>query len=195
MELICIVEEIIELPDIIPGVLMECGSYLGGSTAKLSHAAALVERCLIVCDSFEGLPGVGHEDKVEGKEEFETGAFAARLEQVRKNVRLYGNIDVVEFVPGWYHESLPRLHGIRIACLFLDVDLQASIKTCLAVLWKQIEPGCKVFVHDLDRPAVTEPFRNEAWWSSNIGLPPPRLIGDSKGLGPQRRLLGYTVKS
>ena len=194
LELLSIVEEIIQLPETIPGVVVECGTYQGGSTAKLSHAVALSKRKLIVCDSFEGLPDVGREDHVELKEHFQKGDFASRLEQVRLNLRRYGNIKAVEFVPGWYRESLTRLEGSRIACLFLDVDLQESIKTCLVALWKLMEPGCKVFVHDVDRPSVVEPFRNQNWWAKEIGSELPRFVGDGKGLSWQRRLLGYAIK-
>src|SRR6266567_2092263 len=42
----------------IEGDLVECGCYLGGSSAKLSLVAAALGRRLWVCDSFQGLPVV-----------------------------------------------------------------------------------------------------------------------------------------
>jgi len=41
-----------------PGVLVECGCYQGGSSAKLCLVAAMTARKLYVCDSFQGLPEV-----------------------------------------------------------------------------------------------------------------------------------------
>jgi O-methyltransferase len=194
LELLYIIEEIIELPSTIPGVIVECGAYQGGSTAKLSLAAALSKRSLVVCDSFEGLPEVGAEDQVDSKENFQKGDFLACVEHVRTNIQLYGNIKFVEFAPGWYQESLEKLDGTNIVCLFLDVDRQESIQTCLTALWKLIQPGCKVFVHDVDRPAVVRPFRDRVWWSREIGSSLPKFVGDGNGLGWQRRLLGYAIK-
>jgi hypothetical protein len=128
-------------------------------------------------------------------EAFQSGDFASRLEEVERNVRRYGNSAVVQFVPGWYQESLGQLSRVPIACLFLDVDLQESIKTCLLGLWKLITPGCKVFVHDVNRAPVVEPFRDEEWWSNHLDSTLPELVGSGRGLGWQKRLLGYAVKS
>jgi hypothetical protein len=43
--------EIVELSPHVPGAVVECRCFLGGSTAKLSLAAAVAGRRLIVCDS------------------------------------------------------------------------------------------------------------------------------------------------
>ena len=40
------------------GVIVECGCYRGGSSAKLSIISKLLGRKLIIFDSFEGLPAV-----------------------------------------------------------------------------------------------------------------------------------------
>jgi O-methyltransferase len=193
-ELLAIVEEILLLPPTIPGVVVECGCYQGGSTAKLSLAACAAKRRLLVCDSFQGLPQPATLDSFENMEAFQRGDFASQLENVERNVRRYGNPDVVQFVPGWYQESLGRLAGVEIACLFLDVDLQESIKACLIGLWKSVAPGSKVFVHDVDRPPVVEPFRDRTWWLNHIDGTLPEFVGGGSGLGWQKRLLGYAVK-
>ena len=48
--------EVLALPSSVEGVIVEAGSFKGGSTAKLSFAAALAGRKLVVFDSFQGLP-------------------------------------------------------------------------------------------------------------------------------------------
>jgi O-methyltransferase len=185
----------VTLPPTAPGAIIECGCYQGGSTAKLSLAAALVGRQLVVCDSFQGLPKPGESDLVNDKEAFECGDFASRLEAVERNVARYGNPGVVRYVAGWYQETLDQLAGMEIACVFLDVDLEESITVCLDKLWTSITPGCKVFVHDVDRVPVVRPFRNREWWAEKFGSPAPPFVGDGGGLGWQRRLLGYSVKT
>jgi len=193
-ELLAIIEEVVTLPASMPGVIVECGCYQGGSTAKLSLAARIANRQLIVCDSFQGLPQPGMSDRVDEKEAFQSGDFASRLEEVERNVRRHGNPDVVRYVLGWYQETLDQLSGIDIACVFLDVDLEESITVCLHKLWKSISPGCKVFVHDVDRPPVVRPFQDQEWWSSHFNSPIPPFVGSGHGLGWQKRLLGYSIK-
>lgn len=195
LELLAIAEEIVELPDAIEGPVIECGCFLGGSTSKLSLAAALRGRRLIVCDSFEGLPEPGAADRSARKEDFREGQYAARLPAVRENVRRFGRPEVVELVPGWFRDTLDALPAPRVACAFLDVDLRSSIRDCLRGLWSRLEPGAAVFVHDVDRPGVVEPFLDEAFWADEIGAPRPVFVGASTGIGPLRRLLGYARKA
>lgn len=194
LELLAVVEEIVSLPATRPGVVVECGTWLGACTAKLSLACALAGRRLLACDSFEGLPEVRAADRIEGQEPFARGDFATRLEIVRENVARLGDVSVVELVPGWYRDSLPKLPASAVACAFLDVDLKESIEDCLRGLWRRLAPGAKLFVHDVDRPAVVEPFRDTAWWEREIGGETPRFEGALIGIGWQRRLIGYAAK-
>ena len=131
VELLRVVEEIIELSPDEAGVIVECGAYLGGSTAKLSHAAGMTGRALIVCDSFEGLPYVASTNQAAGKPDFREGDYSGRLTQVKSNVARHGRIGSVKFVDGWYEESLSRLRGIPIVCAFWDVDLRESFTSCI----------------------------------------------------------------
>jgi hypothetical protein len=155
----------------------------------------MANRQLIVCDSFQGLPEPATSDHVAEKEAFHGGDFASQLEEVERNVRRFGRPEVVSYIPGWYQESLDQLSGIDIGCLFLDVDLEESIIVCLDKLWRSIAPGCKVFVHDVDRSPVVRPFQDKEWWRSHFGSSIPTFVGCGHGLGWQKRLLGYSVKS
>jgi O-methyltransferase len=194
-EALHIVEDIIELPPGREGVVVECGAYLGGSTAKLSQAAAIVGRELIVCDSFEGLPEVAVADHTDVKPDFQKGEYAGRLDEVKKNVTRYGDISRVRFVQGWYENSLGQLADTPIACAFWDVDLQESFTTCIKALWKNLQPDTKVFLHDVDRPPVVEVFTNTDWWRKEMGIDPPQFLGAYKGLGRRSPLIGYVVKT
>ena len=66
---------------------------------------------------------------------------------------------------------------------------------CLDKLWKSVAPGCKVFVHDVDRPPVVRRFQDKDWWARHFNSSIPPFFGSGHGLGWQRRLLGYSVKS
>lgn len=175
-------------------MVVECGSFLGGSTAKLSHAAALSGRQLIVCDSFEGLPGVASTDHDVQKPDFQAGEYRGRLDLVTRNVRKFGRLECVRFVPGWYEASLAQLAGTPIATAFWDVDLQASFLTCIQALWREVQPGSKVFLHDVDRAPVVAVFTDAAWWRTVLGSEPPQFVGANTGLDRASPLLGYVVK-
>lgn len=56
VEQLTMISALLRLPSSVTGVVIECGSYMGGTTVNLSHAARIVGRRLYVFDSFEGLP-------------------------------------------------------------------------------------------------------------------------------------------
>jgi O-methyltransferase len=182
LELLLIMEEIAELPDERVGIVVECGAFLGGSSAKLTHAAFHSRRTLVVCDSFEGLPEVATDDHVEGKPDFHHGQYAGRLALVSRNVERFGAKGVpVEYVPGWFNVSLRALRGRAIACAFWDVDLQESFRDCLRALWRDVVPQAKVFIHDIGRDPVADVFRDRAWWERELHEVAPPLIGARNG--------------
>jgi len=193
-EVLHVLEEIVELPREVPGAVVECGCFLGASTAKLSLAASMTGRKLIVCDSFEGLPEVGAKDHTEVKFDFVTGAYAGRLEEVSRNVRRLGRPECVEYVPGWYSESLGRLSGTPIACAFWDVDLHDSFHDCIRGLWSGVAAGGKVFIHDIDREPVVKAFADADWWHDVVHTEPPALTGAYTGLSPLSPMIGYATK-
>src|SRR5262245_6359259 len=81
-EITAVVRAILAVPSTTPGVIVEAGCFKGGSTAKLSIAATMAGRKLLVFDSCEGLPPVLPEECAY----LATGAFASPLEEVRANV-------------------------------------------------------------------------------------------------------------
>jgi O-methyltransferase len=194
-EALHVLEEVVELDPQVPGVLVECGCFKGATSAKISHAAALAGRRLIVCDSFEGLPEVTDKDHTEIKRDFKTGEYSGQLDQVSGNVARFGRPELVEYVPGWFSESLGKLGGTPIACAFWDVDLHDSFIDCIKGLWAGVAPGAKVFIHDIDREPVVRAFSNRDWWLQEIGSEPPALTGAYSGLSPLSRMMGYATKS
>ena len=73
--------------------------------------------------------------------------------------------------------------------------MQDSFKTCIKALWVGVNPGSKVFIHDVDRKPIVEVFTNSDWWRNEIGVDPPQFIGAYHGLGRLSSLIGYVIKT
>lgn len=174
-----IITAILSTPASVRGCVVEAGCFKGGSTAKLSLAAKLANRKLVVFDSFEGLPEhhEHHDRTIFGEQtDFRSGRYAGRLDEVRANVERFGAPEVCEFVPGWFDDSMPRFHE-PIAVAFVDVDLASSTRTCLKYLYPLLVPGGSIFSHDGHLPLCLEVIRDERFWVEEVGFPKPPIPG------------------
>jgi Macrocin-O-methyltransferase (TylF) len=100
------------------GGVLECGVYKGSSTACLSWVCRELGVPFYAADSFEGLPvNEGH---------YNAGDFRGSLEEVKRNVGLCGCLETVQFIPGWYSESLKGFQH-PLSLIWMDVDLQQSV--------------------------------------------------------------------
>jgi O-methyltransferase len=180
------------------GPLVECGCYLGGSTAKLSILASMTGRRLYVCDSFQGLPEVTREEHtwstVEGVvNPFARGQYAVTLEAVRANVQQAGALDVCEFVPGFFSETLPQL-DVAPALVFADADLVSSTRDTLKHLWPRLVDRGRWYTHDANIPDLVSGIMDARWWLEEIGECPPVLWGAGYGCGFGAGGLAYAEK-
>lgn len=169
--------KILETPPDVKGVVMECGSWQGGSSANLSLICRLTKRKLLIYDSFQGLPETQSVDR----QPYETGAFCGSLETVKKNVERYGAIECCEFVEGWFDETLPNLNT-PVLLAFLDVDLELSLETCVRYIWPHLVEKGYIFIDeyvDLDYCSI---FWSEKYWKKYFDRTPPGLIGSGVGL-------------
>jgi len=188
-EIEALIAAILDIPPSVEGCIVEAGCFKGGSTAKLSLAAKLTKRRMYVFDSFAGLPqnAEEHSRTIFGdKIDFHAGRYKGRLEEVKANVARYGAVDVCEFVPGWFEDSMPGFHE-RIAVAFVDVDLASSTATCLRYLYPLLVPGGSIFSHDGHLPLCMDVIRDDRFWSDVVGAPRPPI----PGLG-RRKLLQIT---
>ena len=202
LEHLAMAEAILRIPASVPGVVVECGCYKGGSTASLSLACRLADRRLMVFDSFAGLPEPDEADALHHVLEdqtahtYEGGAFSGSLADVRRNVERYGAIEVCEFVPGYFAETLPDFDEDCVFA-FVDGDLTESVKTCLLNLWPRLAPGCSLWTHEAHHAEISELFFNAEWWRENLGDEAPGLVGAGSGLGLSSHVqtpIGYAVK-
>jgi O-methyltransferase len=180
--------ELFRLKPEVEGVIVEAGCYKGGSTAKISLAASILGRDLVVFDSFEGLPEnqEPHDSSLLGhsiKGWFDRGNFAGALEEVRHNVETYGDIRPVRFVKGWFDDTMPGFTE-TICAAYLDVDLAASTRTCLKYLYPRLAPGGLLMSQDGDFPLVVDVFRDREFWEDEVGFPMPVV----EGLGTKKIL-------
>jgi O-methyltransferase len=178
-EVLSYVEHILCLPAGSPDVVVEAGCFKGGSTAKFSLAAKISGKTLVVFDSYGGLPD---NEEEHGKTifgvtaSFQGGTYAGTLEEVRGNVARHGNVEVCEFIKGWFSDTMPGFQR-PIAAAYLDVDLAASTKDCLVNLWPLLPSGGRIYSQDGHLPLVLDVFHDEAFWRDEVGADVPQLVG------------------
>ena len=194
-EHLAMVTRIMRTPKSLPGCIIECGCWKGGSAANLSLVAKLCGRMLNVFDSFSGLPSVPpNEIHVYTK-----GDYCGSLHEVQQNIRRYGALDCCRLHEGFFDVTLPAFHEPAIL-IFLDVDLTISLKTCLEYLWTQLHEDCYLFTHEARDREIVDVFFDCDWWRRTLRTDPPGLIGAGTGLGlipfpgGFKSSLAYTVK-
>lgn len=187
------------------GCVVECGTYLGGSAVNLSYACEMTQREFFVFDSFEGLPEPLADDEkhcvLQSSEihRYSKGAWKGTLETVRNNLARYGR--TAHLVKGYFEETLPAFNK-PIAVAFCDVDLLASLDTCIRYLWPRLVDGGYFFTHEADHLSIAKLFHDDCWWQKYLGCLAPGLIGAGSGLGLSPKAdgsfgscIGYIVKN
>jgi hypothetical protein len=178
---------ILRIPREVPGDVVECGCYVGGSTVNLSLVCEIVGRRLVVCDSFEGLPDPKEYDRLHPAihtghvDEYYKGRFAAPIDIVRDNLARHGALSVCDFVVGFFDESLRYLDR-DVAAAFLDVDLIDSLKPCLLSVWPRLQPGGRIYMHEARDLRLVSLFFDTAWWRDQLDDDAPGFVGAGCGL-------------
>jgi hypothetical protein len=178
--------KILEISPSVQGAVVECGCWLGGTTANLSLVCDIVGRQLIVYDSFEGLPAPVDGDDVSPMAE---GSFCGDFDVVRNNVRRYGAIDRCTFRKGWFSDTLPG-HGEDIVACFIDVDLKSSMHDCIVNLWPHLTDEGYVFFDEYIHLHNCALFFSERFWRDYLDREPPGLMGSGTGVGVGQYFLG-----
>lgn len=171
--------KLFETPPEIAGDVLECGTWKGGSATNLSLACRIVGRKLKIYDSFEGLPAGDSIDRE--TKWYKRGDYAGSLDEVRANIAKYGAPERCEYVRGWFNDTLPRLDG-PVVLAFLDVDLEASLDTCVRYVYPHLTPTGYIFIDEVISTDYCALFYSERWWRENFDRTPPGLIGAGVGL-------------
>lgn len=162
----------------IPGAIVECGVWRGGSmmaAIKALTALGVTNREIYLFDTFEGMTAPSKEDDGFAQHLFhkhrekDGGTTLARcgLDEVRDNVaRCAYPMERIHFVRGPVEETLPGQAPDSIALLRLDTDWYASTKHELEHLFPRLQPGGTLIIDDYGaydgaRKAVDEYFSAE----------------------------------
>ena len=191
-EMIEVMHQIFSIPSEGPGVIVEAGSFKGGSTAKISLAAKISNRRFFVFDSFEGIPP--HKEKhgkniFGGDAYFPKGSYFGSLEEVKKNVAKFGDIKSCQFIEGFFDKTMPSFNN-SIAVGYLDVDLAFSTKTCLQYLYPLLIKGGALFSQDGHLPWIIELLSDKIFWQKELKIEIPKM----QGLGKEKLVIIYPIK-
>ncbi len=126
----------------VPGDLLEAGVWRGGMTIFMRAALKAygdMQRRVWVADSFCGLPTP---DFLQDDGWWRSGDMAVTKDEVRGNFARYGLLDEqVQFLEGYFQDSLPMAPVRHLAILRVDADLHESTLTALQHLYPKLAPG------------------------------------------------------
>ncbi|MEZ6131754.1 MAG: TylF/MycF family methyltransferase [Planctomycetaceae bacterium] len=138
----------------VPGDLIETGVWRGGATILMRAILGAYgdqARKVWVADSFEGLPKPNarlYPSDVGNKFHAYT-ALAVSLEEVQENFRRYGLLDdQVQFLKGWFKDTLPAAPITQLAVARLDGDMYESTMDALVNLWPKLSVGGYLIIDD-----------------------------------------------
>jgi O-methyltransferase len=152
----------------IPGDVVECGVYKGGTAALLARTAthSRLPRTLWLFDVFSGMPPASAADGPEAPSW--VGNLASSPRRVERLLRRSGaDLSRVRIVPGLFQQTFPSVRIPQIALLNIDADWYESVKLCLAAFYDSVVPRGFLSFDDYNawpgcRLAVDEFFRLRA---------------------------------
>jgi hypothetical protein len=145
------------IADDVPGDLIETGVWRGGATIfmrAILAAHGIEDRTVWVADSFQGFPPTAARNQAIDQESDFTGGwgdalYRVDLETVVGNFERYGLLDgQVQFLAGWFADTLPTAPIEQLAVLRLDGDLYESTQDALTALYPKLSAGGYVIVDD-----------------------------------------------
>jgi O-methyltransferase len=155
----------------VEGDLIEAGAWRGGASilmrATLDSLGA-DDRTVWVADSFRGFPNEAAVGSTTQGEPDDLGVFdflAIPLEEVEANFARLGCQRGVNFVPGFFEETMPGLRDRRWSIVRLDGDTYESTLLTLRSLYPGLSTGGHLIIDDygaLDECArAVDEFRSE----------------------------------
>ncbi len=139
----------------IDGDFLEAGVCQGGAVIlmrALQTAYGQGHRKTWAADSFQGLPKPRLKPDLDSGLDFSESSqpsISCSLEEVKDNFLKYDLLDDgVEFLPGWFSETLPDAPVKQLALLRLDADMYASTMEALRHLYPRLVTGGFVIIDD-----------------------------------------------
>lgn len=168
--------------DGVVGDVIETGSWRGGASILMRATLDSLgesDRAVWVCDSFQGFPAAEQAGDEYDLEADLAGCdfLAVPLEEVQASFARFGLGAGVNFVPGFFEDTLPKLPARRWAVARLDGDTYDATRLALEVLYPNVAAGgyviiddylpldqCRQAVDDFRREnGITEPIENVDW--------------------------------
>jgi O-methyltransferase len=137
----------------VPGDFIEAGTWRGGAAIFLRailKAYDAEDRLIFVADSFEGLPPSDPElYPADANFDLSGSVLAVSLDQVKLNFSRFGLLDDnVQFVKGWFKDTLPALKDRRWSLIRLDGDMYESTMDSLRYLYPNLSAGGYIAIDD-----------------------------------------------
>eukprot|EP00041_Stephanoeca_diplocostata_P035706 m.1269217 g.1269217 ORF g.1269217 m.1269217 type:complete len:431 (+) comp24746_c0_seq39:134-1426(+) len=185
----------------VPGGFMEAGVFRGGASMYMqaflvAHDIDGVEcsRPVVLADSFKGIPP----PRTRQQDQKWTGSHAAGLDMVKSNFWRYNLYRPnLQFIQGYFNDSLPSADIPTLSVLRSDVDTFDSTIDVLTYAYPKLEPGGIFLIDDWHllgcRQAIAE-FRDKHGITDTIYAVKGLLMGKvvlknaywKKGSGPDQ---------
>ena len=143
------ISEIIEKK--VPGDLIETGVWRGGAVIFMRGVLNAFgdTRTVWAADSFEGLPAPDmRHPKDAGAKWHLRPELDVSLEQVKEYARRYDLLEGIEFLKGWFKDTLPGAPIEKLALARLDGDMYGSTMDALTALYDRVSPNGFLIVDD-----------------------------------------------
>jgi O-methyltransferase len=139
--------------DGVPGDVLEAGVWRGGASIFMRAVLAAMgdeARRVWVADSFEGLPKPdGRYEQDEGDIHWTFEELAIGVEEVQANFARYDLLDErVQFLKGWFKDTLPTAPIEALSVLRVDGDMYSSCMDVLQALYPKVSVGGFVIIDD-----------------------------------------------
>ena len=138
----------------VEGDLIETGVWRGGTVILMRailKAFQVTDRIVWAADSFEGLPKPDPEKyRADKDDKFYTfNELKVSLEMVKENFKKYDLLDEqVQFLKGWFKDTLPAAPIKKLAVLRLDGDMYESTMDALVNLYPKLSAGGYIIIDD-----------------------------------------------
>lgn len=134
----------------IEGDIIECGVWRGGACIFMKALVneLSLNKTVFVADSFEGLPKPTYKED-EGDIHYTFDELFVSLEEVQNNFKKYDLLDdSVQFLKGWFKDTLHKAPIEKLALLRADGDMYESTMDILTALYPKLTKGGYCIIDD-----------------------------------------------
>lgn len=131
--------------DEVAGDLIEAGTWRGGASMLMRATLDTLgdDRTVWVADSYTGF-----REDLRFADLAAVDFLAVSLEEVKENFARFGLESGVEYLPGYFDETMPRLGKREWAICRLDGDSYEATRLCLETLYADLSVGGYVIIDD-----------------------------------------------